>query len=457
MVIATLFAFTSYAQTPVNPNWDFANFDGNCSTANPNNANATSIPQAPCNTFSTLVTNPNQNGNYCLDSWKRTHGTPEWVQIPNNTGAVDIWADNQGLSEGLENDLNNGLAPNTTFSLKVMIYDAYVFQAANTPTTGTLNIYLVDHVKFDTEPCLPTPFTCPNGSGCGGTLPANVAGSSAAYQITASIPLTPGLHVVTFTVPNPDPNYNLYYGGSPSWNRIWIFPQSPNDLEHVILDYVQLIEGDICGTDVNYTMNGNVSQLATPLNVHSFKTIQAGTNNSNTGQYTTVDHTISTEFRAQSIMLRNNFSAIEDDGQYFLAMARSCEDKQNENQHHDKPGHQEENAENVYHRSLIDESRITLQQEDRALNSRPEAIKDFAKVVELFPSPASGELNIRCSSLNDVSDIRMFDISGKLQPVSFVKRAEGLYRTDVSGLVNGVYVVKIQSAEGMTVKRFTKS
>jgi hypothetical protein len=457
LVIVMQFVLTSYAQTPVNPNWDFGTFDGNCSVTNPNNANTTSTPQAPCNTFSTLVTNPNQYGNYCLDSWKRTHGTPEWVQIPNSSGAVDIWADNQGLSEGMENDLSNGLTPGATFSLKIMIYDSYVYQAQNTPTTGTLNIYLVDRVKFDVEPCLPTPFTCPNGSGCGGTLPANVVGSSVAFPITVSMPLTPGIHIVTFTVPNYNPNYNIYYGpGLPSWNRIWIFPQSPNDLEHVILDYVQLLEGDICGDDVNYTINGNVPELGNPLSVHSYKTIQAGTNNTNSGQYTTVDHTITTEFLAQSILLRNNFSAIEDNGQYFLARARSCEEKQNENQYQDKPIRQEENAENVYRRSLIDESKITLEQEDQALSSRPEAIKNFAKVVELFPSPAKDELNIRCSSLSNVSDIKMFDISGKLQSISFVKRADGLYRTNVSEFVNGVYIVKIQSAEGITVKRFTK-
>jgi len=93
----------------------------------------------------------------------------------------------------------------------------------------------------------------------------------------------------------------------------------------------------------------------------------------------------------------------------------------------------------------------TLSTKSKELNANANdnnLFSDLGNII-LYPSPVKDELNI--SGLSDFEDT-IFDLTGKR--VLSISKANG--NIDVSGLSQGVYLIKINSAEDTVVKKFVK-
>ena len=75
--------------------------------------------------------------------------------------------------------------------------------------------------------------------------------------------------------------------------------------------------------------------------------------------------------------------------------------------------------------------------------------------VALFPNPATSEINIQMADNRFVgSTMQVYDVYGKLITTSEIVSQS--VRLDVSAWANGVYIVRINSNEGIVTKRFVK-
>lgn len=79
----------------------------------------------------------------------------------------------------------------------------------------------------------------------------------------------------------------------------------------------------------------------------------------------------------------------------------------------------------------------------------------FAKDIVLFPNPASAEVSLKVPG-NIEAEIRVFDMNGRLLKYFKNAQIDGVYEMDISSLSAGIYFVRINSAEGMAVKRLVK-
>lgn len=79
----------------------------------------------------------------------------------------------------------------------------------------------------------------------------------------------------------------------------------------------------------------------------------------------------------------------------------------------------------------------------------------FAKDIVLFPNPASVEVSLKVPG-NIEAEIRVFDMNGRLLKYFKNAQIDGVYEMDISSLSAGIYFVRINSAEGMAVKRLVK-
>lgn len=79
----------------------------------------------------------------------------------------------------------------------------------------------------------------------------------------------------------------------------------------------------------------------------------------------------------------------------------------------------------------------------------------FAKDIVLFPNPASAEVSLKVPG-NIEAEIRVFDMNGRLLKYFKNAQIDGVYEMDISSLSAGTYFVRINSAEGMAVKRLIK-
>ena len=78
-------------------------------------------------------------------------------------------------------------------------------------------------------------------------------------------------------------------------------------------------------------------------------------------------------------------------------------------------------------------------------------IPDVAADVEtsIFPNPASGTLNISASE--NIQEIRFYNVSGSL--VQQVTVGDLEYQTDITGFPNGVYILHVQTASGVSAHK----
>ncbi|MEI2740724.1 MAG: T9SS type A sorting domain-containing protein [Chitinophagaceae bacterium] len=74
------------------------------------------------------------------------------------------------------------------------------------------------------------------------------------------------------------------------------------------------------------------------------------------------------------------------------------------------------------------------------------------KIVEIYPNPASSELNIY--SKERLKEIRIFDMNGKAYVLEYKTKSEGLINIDIAELTPGVYLAIIITENGIINNKF---
>ena len=83
-----------------------------------------------------------------------------------------------------------------------------------------------------------------------------------------------------------------------------------------------------------------------------------------------------------------------------------------------------------------------------------ESIDELTASFRLYPNPVNDKLYIEDLTLTQTLTIEIYDIYGRRQELSAVSCQSSAI--EVSNLKSGVYLVKIVTSEGETVKRFVK-
>ena len=80
---------------------------------------------------------------------------------------------------------------------------------------------------------------------------------------------------------------------------------------------------------------------------------------------------------------------------------------------------------------------------------------DLNAAVALYPNPATSQIQIQVADSRFLgAEMQIFDVYGKLISNATIESLST--QVDVSQLANGMYMVRINAAEGMVTKRFVK-
>lgn len=77
--------------------------------------------------------------------------------------------------------------------------------------------------------------------------------------------------------------------------------------------------------------------------------------------------------------------------------------------------------------------------------------QNIANLVSIFPNPASDVLNVKMASSIEVSEVAMYDVLGKKVGVSYNNG-----KINISGLAQGVYVLKVNTNAGTLTQKVIK-
>lgn len=76
--------------------------------------------------------------------------------------------------------------------------------------------------------------------------------------------------------------------------------------------------------------------------------------------------------------------------------------------------------------------------------------------MEVFPNPATDQLNIRVNGLQGEAWLHMIDMNGKRVRLEKVMLQDGNLTRDISGLAKGIYVIRLVNDKGAVKQKFVK-
>lgn len=79
---------------------------------------------------------------------------------------------------------------------------------------------------------------------------------------------------------------------------------------------------------------------------------------------------------------------------------------------------------------------------------------DISNDINVYPNPSRGVFNIEIPNTSGAADISIMTLAGKL--VYNSSTVDALVKVDLSSLAAGMYMVRVQTAEGTAVKKITK-
>ena len=87
----------------------------------------------------------------------------------------------------------------------------------------------------------------------------------------------------------------------------------------------------------------------------------------------------------------------------------------------------------------------------------PLSVNDYNIIqLDLYPNPVSDVVNVKLSTLNEDTELEIFNMLGKVvMKKSYDFNAES-YSIDISEFVAGVYILKVSSGKSTSYKKFIK-
>jgi hypothetical protein len=83
---------------------------------------------------------------------------------------------------------------------------------------------------------------------------------------------------------------------------------------------------------------------------------------------------------------------------------------------------------------------------------------DMSSNINIYPNPASMELNVDLSNAENVISISLLDVQGRQISRNMVSRGTAIQKLDITSIKNGFYFVRIEKTDGtMLTKKFIKN
>ena len=87
----------------------------------------------------------------------------------------------------------------------------------------------------------------------------------------------------------------------------------------------------------------------------------------------------------------------------------------------------------------------------------PLSINDYNIIqLDVYPNPASEIVNIKLNTLNEVADLEIYNMLGKVVMKKSYDFNSGNLPLNISELSSGVYILKVSNSDSSSYKRFIK-
>ena len=87
----------------------------------------------------------------------------------------------------------------------------------------------------------------------------------------------------------------------------------------------------------------------------------------------------------------------------------------------------------------------------------PLSINDYNIIqLDVYPNPASEIVNIKLNILNEVADLEIYNMLGKVVMKKSYDFNSGNLPLNISELSSGVYILKVSNSDSSSFKRFIK-
>ena len=78
--------------------------------------------------------------------------------------------------------------------------------------------------------------------------------------------------------------------------------------------------------------------------------------------------------------------------------------------------------------------------------------------LAIYPNPATNELNIKLSNVDNAVAIHIYDLQGRLVQAELPSKNEDVQKISIANLVNGIYFIELEKADGQkTTGKFIKN
>jgi hypothetical protein len=75
----------------------------------------------------------------------------------------------------------------------------------------------------------------------------------------------------------------------------------------------------------------------------------------------------------------------------------------------------------------------------------------------LWPNPAGKNVLLEPTNVNTMSNVMVFDLTGRLQNVPYSVNQDGVVSLDLQNLGQGMYLIQCKTEKGFWSSRFLKS
>ena len=318
-------------------------------------------------------------------------GAPDNSDLFNNSGHVRIYENNSGIWEQIGSDINGeSSGDNSGYSVSLSSDGKVVAIGApknnSQSQSGRVRIYKNNNEVWEQI-----------GSDIDGELPGDLSGTSVSLSYNGNI----------IAIGTPKNNSQSQSG------RVRIYKNNNEVWEQIGSDIDGELPGDLSGTSVSLSSNGNIIAIGAPNNKGSFGQVRIYENNNGVWQQSGNDIESETagNFLGSSVSLSPNGK--------IVAIGSLVSDLNG-----------------------IDSGHVEVYDLSTVLTTDNNLISDF----KIYPNPASEEVILYLNDLN-LKEVSIFNKLGQLVKVSKTKTI------NTSILKSGIYFLQIETDLGIGIKK----